>query len=191
MPVNWKLISAFITTARRVVPVCFAVALALTVVMLVREVPVYRSQARLRFPDATAEQTLDTYRIWMNTLVAEVLSGPVLDQAFERTNRSREEIAKYMTRCEAIHVPDTSIVNLQADAIDPVLAADVANAWAQAIIARYATDETKRPDVIDAAKPSYSPVTPRKLRTIQLAAIMGICAGLLISAGVTLATYKR
>ena len=189
---NWpKFLSVYIPHARNCTSVCITIALGLTVLMLVRQVPVYQSTSTLRFPNPGSNQTADSFRIAQNTRLAEMQSGLVLGHAKERVNRPTEDIRRLLLKVSAQLVPDSTIVVLKAESLDPVFAADFANAWAVAVEMHFGQNDQTRPTILDPAKPSYTPTTPRKVRTIQSAFLSGLLIGLLLALIPAAFKYKK
>jgi capsular polysaccharide biosynthesis protein len=180
--VKWiKFITAYFVCAAVLVPLCFIGSLAVTVVMLVRQVPVYESQAHLRYPDPAPNQTYESFQIIQNTYARSIVSGPWTSQARAGLDRSAEELAKNVVDITATPIENTSIIAVRVQCLDPLLASDFANSLAQVVIGNYGTNTAARPYLIQAAVPSYSPVTPRKLQTIFTASVTGLLLGALLS----------
>jgi capsular polysaccharide biosynthesis protein len=95
-------------------------------------------------------------------------------------NRPAEEIAAKLVNVFAAPESGTSVVRLSVDAIDPVFAADFANAWAASVL-DFAAEQKATYRVLDRATPAYAPVQARRLESIWRAAFVGLAIGILLA----------
>ncbi len=121
-----------------VVALCFILALSITVILLMRQVPVYRSTATLLLtrgiPVPTSLRVDEIQPIsgdYLSTQQRIIYSGIVLRGARERVGRSAEELNEQVKRVSVDLVPKTSMINIVVDSLDPVVAAEFANAVAE------------------------------------------------------------
>jgi capsular exopolysaccharide synthesis family protein len=119
------------------VALCFVIALAVTVVKLVRQVPVYRSSTSLllskglpvpqqvKMADATMGES------YMDTQLRIIQSNLLISRARERMNRPADEISQKLVRIAAEVGWKTAFIYIRCESTDPVFAADFANAMAE------------------------------------------------------------
>ena len=180
---------AFVSSAI-LIPLGLVVSTSITVMRLIRQLPVYESTAQLRYPSPGSSDTFESFRIVQNTYAATIVSPAWISETRKQLKRPDEEINRKLVKIAAIPIDQTSIISLTAQSLDPVFSADFANAWAMTVIKFYGTNEDTRPAVIRAAVPSGAPTTPRKLHTIARAAMLGIAIGLLLSVVSTTVIYS-
>ncbi len=156
------------------VPLCFIATTAWTVVRLIRELPVYRAAARVDVPAAGGAESVTHF-----AALAELPA--VTAQAQQDLNRPREEIARKLQRMAALPRPEAAQLELRVDALDPVFAADLANAWAEVFLAEQARAGLTGLVVAARALPAAQPLGPRKLRQLFVAGATGVAGGLLLA----------
>lgn len=119
------------------VALCFVIALAVMVVILVREVPVYRSNADLllttgiALPVQQREVRYLSGADFLQTQIRLINSGLVMGRARERVGRSPAEIREQLVNVSVSPLWRTSMLRITVTAYDPVFAAEFANAIAE------------------------------------------------------------
>jgi polysaccharide biosynthesis transport protein len=118
------------------VALCFVISLAVMVVMMVREVPVYRATSQLlltqgiRLPVQQQEVQYTGQADIMQTQLRLINSSLVMGRARERLGRPSSEIRELLVGVSVNPVWRTSMMNITVTAYDPVFAAEYANAIA-------------------------------------------------------------
>lgn len=122
------------------VALCFVIALAVTVINLVREIPVYRSGTSLLLsrglplPERVLQREQELQGEYMDTQIRIVQSGLIISKARERLNRPADEIAQKLMRIQVASGGRSAILLISVDATDPNFASDFANAMAEAYL---------------------------------------------------------
>ncbi len=122
------------------VALCFVISLAVTVVNLARQVPVYRAGATmtltrgLPLPESVRQREVDLLGDITETQVRILQSGAILTRARERMNRPAEEIAEKLVRISAYSVGKAAIVAVNVEATEAQFASDFANAICDAFL---------------------------------------------------------
>ncbi len=122
------------------VALCFVIALAVTVINLVREIPTYRATSSLLLshglplPATIRQQEQELQGEYMETQMRILQSGLIISKARERVNRPAEEIAEKLVRISVVPGGKSAIVLISIDATDPTFASDFANAMAEAYL---------------------------------------------------------
>ncbi len=120
------------------VALCFVISIAVTVVNLSRQVPVYRSTAvillsrGLPLPDRIRQRDLDVVGDFVETDVRLLQSGMLLSRARERMNRPADEVAAKLMRIAVAPAGDSAMINVSVESTEAQFAADFANAVADA-----------------------------------------------------------
>lgn len=138
------------------VALCFVISIAVTVVNLAKQVPVYRATATilisrgLPLPEVVRQRDLDVMGDLMETQTRIVQSGTVISRARERMNRPAEEIAAKLVRINVFPVGKSAVIGVRVDATDGQFAADFANAICDAYLEYKAEErmETSQSTVI-------------------------------------------
>jgi len=167
----------------KVVPVTFLLCLVLSIIFLVRQVPVYRSKTGLLLsaPELRAIQST-SYDDFMIIEQQKLTSGLLMSRAKARIQRPAENIARLLVSVSVKPVYKTSILAVTVDALDPILAAEMANALAEEYVAFTAEEDTGGTvRILERAHPADSPITPQKQQTIFLASLIGVVLGLFIA----------
>ncbi len=119
------------------VALCFVIALAVTVVKLVRQVPVYRSSTYLllskglpMMPKQIQQEQVEILGDYMETQVKIIQSNLIISQARERMNRPADEIAEKLVRIIVEKGYMSAFIYIRVESLDPNFAADFANAMA-------------------------------------------------------------
>ena len=116
------------------VALCFIVSLSVTVVNLVKQVPVYRSSASivltegLPLPDRLRGRDVTLVGDPRDTHIRVIQSGLIVGRARERLNRPAAEIAQKLRRVSVLPVGKTAILLVSVDALEANFAAEFANA---------------------------------------------------------------
>lgn len=119
------------------VALCFVIALGVMVVMLIREVPVYRANADLLLTTGIAlpvQQREVGYvggADFMQTQLRLINSGLVMGRARERLRRPGAEISDLLVGVNVSPLWRTSMIRISVTSYDPVFAAEFANAIAE------------------------------------------------------------
>lgn len=122
------------------VALCFVISLAVTVVNLVRQVPVYSSTATLLLstglplPENVKQKELIVIGDVMDTQTRLVQSSLIVAKARELVGRPAEEIAQKLVRISVFPIGKTAILAIRVEALEPQFAADFANAMASAYL---------------------------------------------------------
>lgn len=118
------------------VALCFVIALGVMVVMLVREVPVYRAGTNLLLsrgldlPVSQKEIELIGGADFIQTQLRIMNSGVVMQRARERVSRPAAEIRDLLVGVSISPVWRTSIISILVTSYDPIFSAEFANAIA-------------------------------------------------------------
>lgn len=119
------------------VALCFVISLAVMVVMVVQQEPIYSCTASLLLSGGlpvpaslmqTERQVLGEY---ISTQQMIMQSSVMSARARERTNRSTEEIARSIISVSVYPVGRTAFMMIQVQSRDPVIGAEMANALAE------------------------------------------------------------
>lgn len=138
------------------VALCFVISLAVTVVNLVRQVPVFRSTATmllsmgLPLPDRLRQEEVTILGDIMDTQTRLIQSSLIISKAKDRVNRTPAEIGQKLQRVSVYPIGRTAILAVSVDALEPQFAADFANAMVEAYLEFKAEDrmETSQSTVI-------------------------------------------
>jgi capsular polysaccharide biosynthesis protein len=160
------------------VPLFFFGGMAVTVVRLVQQVPIYRASAQVMMPAPGNGQSKDAYEIQANTDLQMASGTTVVSGAREMLNRPAEEIAEKLVRLDAAEIPGTRLATFAVDALEPSFAADFANAWAESFASKMSAERHLAFPIAERASPPSSPVTPRRMETIFTNAIISACIGI-------------
>jgi polysaccharide biosynthesis transport protein len=133
----------FYLVVRRIwiVALCFTIAIAVTVVGLSRQVPVYRSSCSLflskglPIPSKVKQEEAEMWGDYMETQLQLIRTGSILARARERVNRPAEEISRKLVRAYPEMGWKTSFLYVRAESTDPAFAAEFANALADEYLA--------------------------------------------------------
>ena len=164
------------------IPLCFVVALALTVMHLMQEVPIYRSATKIRL-QLPADYTGSEANI-ESALANEMhllLSREVKQRGIELSNRTPAELHGN-SNVNVRRIPTTTILTVTVTAMDPVLGAEFANALTTAYIEIRAGDAHPffSPQLLERAYPAARPSTPRKVQSIFIAGLVGSLTGVVV-----------
>ncbi len=156
----------------------FVVALAVTVIRLTRDVPIYRSSTTLEFPIPRQDESAQQFEITINNHLRILITTEIVSKARAGISRPIEEVTSKMKSISANHLKNTSLVQLTVDSLDPVLSSDFANSWANAFLASLQNSEKEKYRIVEQARPSSHPITPGKRETIFIASLIGLGAGI-------------
>lgn len=162
------------------VALTFVAALAVTVVILMRDVPVYQSRATIEMAPPKAEETSVQYETRIATRVEMADSQSIREQARESLERPVSDTAM-IRKLTAEHVPETQLIRLSVDAIDPVLGAEYANAWAAVFLSNLPPEEKAPSSLTEKAVAAVSPAVPRKVEYIYTGSLIGLVVGLTLA----------
>ena len=122
------------------VALCFVIALAVTVVNLSREVPVYRASATLLLssglplPQQVRQEEQILQGDYMETQTKIIQSGAIISRAREKMNRPTEEISSKLVKIKAGPIGKSAMILVIADSLESQFAADFANAICEAYL---------------------------------------------------------
>jgi len=123
------------------VALCFVVSLAVMVIMMIRQVPVYRATSSLLLskglpvPARLRQEEVETLGDYIETQ-KRIIQSPLLAQrTTQRLGRPSGEIHKLIVKINVYQVWKTSILNISVDSLEPVIGAEYANALAEEYIA--------------------------------------------------------
>ncbi len=163
------------------VPVCFIGAMVITVLLLMQQVPVYRSTAMIEFPAPGPNATTDSYEIQRMTDIRKLTTGQTLSRVREAVARPGSQIRQNLQRVEVSPLRGTSLAKLTVDSFDPVLSAEFVNAWADTALVVLDTDSSRSYSIAERGRPAAAPITPRKTKTIFIAGVVGVVLGAVIA----------
>ncbi len=123
------------------VALCFVVALAIAVVMMVREVPVFSTTATilisgglpvpLRMRDRDSSELGSDFFATQERIIR---SSLLMQRAKERMGMPMEEVSRLLLNVGVNRIYQTSFISVSVTALDPVFAADFANTLAEEYI---------------------------------------------------------
>lgn len=139
------------------VALCFIISLAVTVVNLVKQVPVYRSAATLvlsrglNLPDRLRGRDVENaIGDFVDTQTQILRSGQIIGRARERINRPPAEIAAKLRKVSVYPIGKAAVIAVAVDALEQQFAADFANAIVESFLEYKAEErmETSQATVI-------------------------------------------
>ncbi len=139
------------------VALCFVISLSVTVVNLVKQVPVYRASASvvlsrgLNVPDRLREREFDNaIGDVIDTQMRILQSGLIIGRAREKMNRPASDIAEKLQRISVYPLGKAAVLVISVDALEQQFAADFANAMVDAFLEYKAEErmETSQSTVI-------------------------------------------
>lgn len=139
------------------VALCFIISLSVTVVNLVKQVPVFRASATvvlsrgLNLPDRLREREFENMiGDIVDTHMRIFQSGLIIGRARERMNRPPAEIAEKLQRISVYPLGKAAVLAVAVDALEPQFAAEFANAMVDAFLEYKAEErmETSQATVI-------------------------------------------
>ncbi len=119
------------------VALCFVVSLSVMVVLMTRQVPVYRARATLLLsrglplPYSMRQQEVEPLGDYVGTQQLIIQSELLVSRARDRLNVSSGESGKAVSRLAVYPVGKTALLAIEVDSLDPVFGADFANALAE------------------------------------------------------------
>ncbi len=117
----------------------------------------------------------------MVTEQRKLMSGLLMSRAQKRLHKPADDIAKSLVKVSVKQVHMTNMLAVTVDALDPVLAAEIANALAEEYLEISSTEFKGTVTILERARPAARPTTPRKLPTIFAASMIGVALGILIA----------
>ncbi|MFH1029116.1 MAG: polysaccharide biosynthesis tyrosine autokinase, partial [Pseudomonadota bacterium] len=123
------------------VALCFVISVTVMVVMLVRQVPVYRCKATLLLssglpmPSSLRQTEIEPRGEYVGTQQLIIQSGLLNARARERMKRPGEDVASKIIGISVSSVGMTAFMSIQVTSLDPVLGAEMANALAEEYLA--------------------------------------------------------
>ncbi len=139
------------------VALCFVISLSVTVVNLVKQVPVYRASATvllsrdLNMPDRLRQREFENaIGDVVDTQMRILQSGLIIGRAREKLNRPASEIAEKLQRISVYPLGKAAVLVISVDALEQRFAADFANAMVDAFLEYKAEErmETSQSTVI-------------------------------------------
>ena len=123
------------------VALCFVISLSVTVVNMVKQVPVYRSTASvvlsrgLNIPERLKDRDLENvFGDVIDTQMRILQSGTLIARARERMNRPPAEISEKLQRISVYPLGRAAILAISVDALEAQFAAEFANAMVDAFL---------------------------------------------------------
>ena len=119
------------------VALCFVISISVTVVMLMRQVPVFRASTSLLFskglelPSRVRIREQEVVGEYLETQLRIIQSNLIIARAREAVNRPADEIARKLVRVWADQAWRAAFIYIHVESLDPVFAADFANAMAE------------------------------------------------------------
>lgn len=120
-----------------IVAACFVISLGVMVVILMRQEPVYRASATLLLsrglplPAHLTEKEVEPLGDYIATQQQIIYSKDLVQRARQRIGRTAEEFSRLLVRMNVSQVWQTSLLRITVDSLDPVFAAEFANALAE------------------------------------------------------------
>lgn len=123
------------------VALCFVISLSVTVINMVKQVPVYRATASvvlsrgLNLPDRLKDRDLENVLgDVIDTQMRILQSGTIMSRARERMNRPPAEISEKLQRISVYPLGRAAILAVSVDALEAQFAAEFANAMVDAFL---------------------------------------------------------
>ncbi len=122
------------------VALCFVIALAVTVVNLSREVPVFRANATLLLssglplPQQVRQEEQTVQGDYVETQTRIIQSGAIISRAREKMNRPTDEISSKLVKIKAGPVGKSAMISVIVDSLEAQFAAEFANAICEAYL---------------------------------------------------------
>ena len=122
------------------VALCFVIALAVTVVNLSREVPVYRASATLLLssglplPQQVRQEEQTVQGDYVETQTRIIQSGAIISRAREKMNRPTDEISSKLVKIKAGPIGKSAMISVIVDSLEAQFAAEFANAICEAYL---------------------------------------------------------
>ncbi len=122
------------------VALCFVISLAIVVVMMIRQVDVYRCSATLLIsgglpvPSRLQQQEVKLYGDYLATQERIIRSSLVQQRAKERVGWPADQIGKLLRSVQISRDTQTSFLTITVESLDPVFGAEYANALAEEYI---------------------------------------------------------
>ncbi len=174
----------------RVITACFLVVVAVAAGVTYRMTPQYQSKARL-FVSSTDRSSSDAYQnaLFSTQRVssyADLASGRELASRVVKDLHLRMDPAQLVDKINATVVPNTVILEVSATDQNPRTAQAIAQSTARQLSGLVSELETPpgkahapiKATIIDSASLPTSPVSPKPLRNLGLAAVLGVLLGL-------------
>lgn len=168
----------YVLASMSVVPVCVVAAMALAVLQLINQIPVYESHAVIAVPEPAPDATHDSYDILRSTWSRKILATPVSQAAFERLQRPRQEARELLDGVHAVPVGKSALVRLTVRSFDPVYAAELANAWADVSTEILSADVGLPFSVMQRATPASRPAGPGSTQILFTWFVLGAVVGM-------------
>ncbi|MDD2235576.1 MAG: polysaccharide biosynthesis tyrosine autokinase [Kiritimatiellae bacterium] len=122
------------------VALCFVISLAVVVVMMIRQVPVYRCQATmlisggLPVPSRLQQQEVKLYGDYLATQERIIRSSLLQKRAKERVGWPADQVANLLRNVHIYRDTQTSFLSIVVESLDPIFGAEYANALAEEYI---------------------------------------------------------
>lgn len=126
---------------------------------------------------------LSSRRTTINTYARRATGGTVKDRVAEQLGVP--PVVVNAADISASVLPETTLIEIRAQANDPQLAADISNAVAQELI-RQAPDKVMIFELVDFASPPSSSVEPQLNRLLTMGILTGLVLGLVCALGLLL-----
>ena len=174
----------------RVVAVCFVTAMIGAVLLTWQSTPQYSSSTRLFVStsesDASAAYTGNLFASQRVTSYADLVTSRQLGERVSAALTESTDPDDLREQVQATVVPETVILEISATDPDPVMARDIAQAYAEELTRLVEDLETRKGSdnalikatIVDDAQESSDPISPQPLRNLGLAAALGLLLGL-------------
>jgi capsular exopolysaccharide synthesis family protein len=174
----------------RVVVVCFVTALIGAALLTWQSTPQYSSSTRLFVStsesDSSAAYTGNLFASQRVTSYADLVTSRQLAERVSAALTESTDPDELREQVEAMVVPETVILEIAATDPDPVMARDIAQAYAEELTRLVEDLETRKGSdnalikatIVDDAQESSDPISPQPLRNLGLAAVLGLLLGL-------------
>jgi capsular exopolysaccharide synthesis family protein len=174
----------------RVVAVCFVTAMIGAVLLTWQSTPQYSSSTRLFVStsesDSSAAYTGNLFASQRVTSYADLVTSRQLGERVSAVLTQSTDPDDLREQVQATVVPETVILEISATDPDPVMARDIAQAYAEELTRLVEDLETRKGSdnalikatIVDDAQESSDPISPQPLRNLGLAAALGLLLGL-------------
>lgn len=121
---------------------------------------------------------LSNRRTTTNTFARRATSGYVEARIASKLNVSRDVVAG--ANLTAVVPPETTLIEIRAEANDPKLAAAISNAVAEELV-KEAPSLVIMIEIVDYADPESSPISPQPSRLLTMGIVTGVILGLIFA----------
>jgi len=174
----------------RVVAVCFVTAMIGAALLTWQSTPQYSSSTRLFVStsesDSSAAYTGNLFASQRVTSYADLVTSRQLGERVSAALTESTDPDDLREQVQATVVPETVILEISATDPDPLMARDIAQAYAEELTRLVEDLETRKGSdnalikatIVDEAQESTVPISPQPVRNLGLAAVLGLLLGL-------------